>query len=143
MKRIEEELRIIRQQMEQDFLLHSERISAQKQSLERVETALERVGDSLEIVDQKLIEVKDSVSRVSDAIGSTQDAVTGVSREFRDFAHTTGSYHETWATERKRNLRLLDVIQTGILTGGLETDSRLERIERRLTRLEKDQSGAA
>ena len=87
MKRIEEELRIIRQQMEQDFLLHSERISAQKQSLERVETALERVGDSLEIVDQKLIEVKDSVSRVSDAIGSTQDAVTGVSREFRDFAH--------------------------------------------------------
>ncbi len=35
MKRIEEELRVIRQQMEEDYLLHAERISAQNQSIER------------------------------------------------------------------------------------------------------------
>lgn len=115
MKRIEEELRMIRQQMEEDFLLHSERISAQQQSAERIELAL----------------------------GRMEKALGHVSREFRDYAHTTRSYHETWTTERKRNLRLMDVIQTGLLTGGLETDSRLERIERRLTRLEENQSGAA
>jgi len=115
MKRIEEELRIIRQQMEAEFLLHSERMSAQQQSLERVENALGRV----------------------------EEALGHVSQEFRDYAHTTRSYHVTWTTERQRNLRLMDVIQTGLLTGGLETDSRLERIERRLARLEENQSGAA
>lgn len=35
MKRIHEEIRIIRQQMEEDFLLHRERIAAQTQSIER------------------------------------------------------------------------------------------------------------
>lgn len=115
MKRIEEELRIIREQMEEDFLLHSERIRSQHQSVAKIEQALGRVEDALGLV----------------------------SREFRDYAHTTRSYHDTWTTERKRNLRLLDVIQTGLLTGGLDTDARLERIERRLTRLEENQSGAA
>ncbi len=39
-----EELWFIRQQMEEDFLLHSEGISAQNQSVELVECDLVRVG---------------------------------------------------------------------------------------------------
>lgn len=108
MKRIEEELRIIRQQMEEDFMLHSERISAQQQSIERVERALDRVR-----------------------------------QEFQDYAHTTRSYNETWASERKRNVRILDVIQSALLTDGVETEAQLERIERRLARLEEDRTDAA
>jgi len=147
MKRLQEELRIIRQQMEMDFLLHSERISAQKQSVERVEQALEMVNEDL-------VQVKTSLSKVSDAIekaientqavfGNTQDSVARMSREFRDYMHTTRSDHETWASERKRNLRMLDVIQTGLLTSGIETEHRFEKVEQRLTRLEDNQSGAA
>jgi len=117
-----DELRIIRQQMEADFLLHSERISAQKQSVERVERALEDLGEEL--------------TRVNHSVGRLR-------REFQDYAHTTRSYDDSWSSERKRNMRMLDVIQSGLLTGGLETDSRLALIERRLTRLEENQSGAA
>lgn len=115
MKRIEEELRNIRQQMEEDFMLHSERLSAQQHSTVRLEKALEVVVL----------------------------AVDSMRQEFRDHAHASRAYHETWASERKRNLRLLDVIQSGLLTGGLESESRFEKIERRLARLEEDQSGAA
>lgn len=108
MNRIETELRLIRQQMEEDFLLHSERIEAQQQSIQRVERALDSVR-----------------------------------QEFRDFAHTTLANHDSWLSDRQRNLRMLDVLQSGLLTGGLESESRLERIERRLSRLEENQSGAA
>ena len=115
MKRIEEELRNIRLQMEEDFMLHSERISAQQQSNVRLEKALEGVALAMDSLRQ----------------------------EFRDHAHASRAYHETWASERKRNLRLLDVLQSSLLTGGLESESRFERIERRLARLEENQSGAA
>ncbi len=115
MKRIEQELRVIRQQMEEDFVLHCERASAQKQSIERVERALDFLQRGLESVRQ----------------------------EFGDFARTTRVYQETWLSERQRNMRLLDVVQSTLLTGGLETESRLEGIEHRLTRLEGNQSGAA
>jgi len=122
MKRIEEELRLIRQQMEEDFLLHSERISAQKQSVARVERALETVHDS---------------------IGQLRHEFGTLRHEFGQFAQTSQSHQDTWSTERQRNLRVLDVIQTGLLTGSLETESRLERVEQRLSRLEDQQSGAA
>lgn len=112
---------MIRQQMEEDFLLHSERISAQKQSVARVERALDVMGEEFD--------------RLRDAMGNLK-------REFQDFAHTTRSYDDSWASERKRNLRMMDVIQTGLLTGNLETDSRLGKIEWRLSRLEEN-SGAA
>lgn len=46
MKRLDEELRMIRQQMEEDYLLHSERISAQNQSIDRVERALAGLNES-------------------------------------------------------------------------------------------------
>jgi len=108
MKRIEEELRVIRQQMEEDFMLHSERISAQQQSIARVERALDLVR-----------------------------------QEFQDYAHATRSSNETWASERKRNLRILDVVQSALLTDGVETEARLERIERRLARLEEGHTDAA
>lgn len=126
MKRIDEEIRLIRQQMEEDFLLHSERIEAQQQAVGRVEQALEAMGDELTSV----------IVRARDAVGQFR-------LEFREFALTTRSYQETWASERRRNLRMLDVIQTGLLTGGLETEARLDKVEGRLTRLEDKQSGAA
>lgn len=130
MKRMHEELRIIRQQMEEDFLLHSERISAQNQSVERVERALETVGEKLE-------QVESGLAKVWEAVGSTRESVSHLKREFHDFSHTTRSHHETWTVERQRNLRMLDVIQSGMLTGGVETESRLDNIERRLSRLEE------
>ena len=137
MKRIEEELRNIRQQMEEDFLLHSERISAQNQSVERVERALETVGERLE-------QVESGLAQVWEAVGSTRESVSHLKREFHDFSremydfsHTTRATNDTWNLERNRNLRMLDAIQTGMLTGGLETESRLDNIERRLSRLEE------
>lgn len=136
MKRLQEELRIIRQQMEMDFLLHSERISAQKQSVERVEHALE-------LVNEDLVQVKTSLAKVSEAIGNTQDSVARMGRQFRDYMHTSSTQNETWVSERERNLRLLDVIQTGLLTSGIETERRFEKLEQRLSRLEENQSGAA
>lgn len=119
MKRIEEELRIIRQQMEEDFLLHNERISAQ-QKVRR------EGGTSLEKVEENLQELRESLSRVSESIGNKQDAVATVTRKFRDYAHTSRAYHEGWTSGRQRDFRIPDMIQTGLLTGGLEMDSRLE-----------------
>lgn len=119
MKRIEEELRVIRQQMEEDYLLHAERISAQNQSIERVERALESVQDNM------------------------NQALTRMRREFQDFSHTNRSYQETLAVQGKRNMRLLDIVQAGLVTSGLEAESRLDKIEQRLTRLEEKRSGAA
>jgi chromosome segregation ATPase len=184
MKRFEEELRVIRQQMEEDFVLHSERIFAQKQSIERVERALEQVENNLGVTNERVDdlseqvqELSDQVStfsgqvstfsdqvstfsdqvsgfsgrmntlstrvdRISDALHQTTDSVICLRREFGDFAHTTRAYHDTWASERKRNLRLL-VVQTGMLTSGLETEARFERMEEGLRRLEEGKEGAA
>ena len=122
MKRIHEEIRIIRQQMEEDFLLHRERIAAQTQSIERVE--------------HSLLGMQEALVEMQRASGTLQ-------QEFREFASLTRPGFDSWSIERKRNLRVLDVLQSGILTGGLETDSRLDLIESRLTRLEEKQSGAA
>lgn len=150
MKRFEEELQVIRQQMEEDFVLHSERIFAQKQSIERVERALEQVESNLGVTNQRVNSVSEQVKKLSEQVGylsealdSTIDSVGGLRRDFGDFAHTTGVYHETWASERKRNLRLLDVVQAGMLTSGLETEARFERVEQRLCRLEEGKEGAA
>lgn len=117
---------MIRQQMEEDFLLHSERIGAQKQSVQRVERALEVMSEDFTAM----------LSKIHASVGQLR-------REFHEFGHSTRSCDETWAIERKRNIRMLEVIQAGLLTGGLETDSRLAVIERRLARLEENQSGVA
>ncbi len=53
-------------------------------------------------------------------------ALSRMRREFQDFSHTTRSYHETLTIQEKRNMRLLDVVQSGLLTSALETESRLE-----------------
>jgi len=192
MKRFEEELRVIRQQMEEDFVLHSERISAQKHSIERVERALEQVETNLGTTNERVNDLSEKVQdlsgqvstlsdqvstfsgqvstfsdqvsgfsfqmngfsgqmnslssrvdRISEALHTTTDSVGNLRREFGDFAYTTRAYHDTWASERKRNLRLLDVVQTGMLTGGLETEARFERMEERLRRLEEGKEGAA
>ena len=192
MKRFEEELRVIRQQMEEDFVLHSERISAQKHSIERVERALEQVETNLGTTNERVNDLSEKVQdlsgqvstlsdqvstfsgqvstfsdqvsgfsfqmngfsgqmnslssrvdRISEALHTTTDSVGYLRREFGDFAYTTRAHHDTWASERKRNLRLLDVVQTGMLTGGLETEARFERMEERLRRLEEGKEGAA
>jgi len=136
MKRIEEELRVIRQQMEEDYLLHAERISAQNQSIERVERSMESVQENLE-------RVQSSLARFREAVDHTHESVVNMNRDFQHFSHTTRSHQETWTAERKRNMRLFDVIQSSLLTSGLETESRLDKIEQRLTRLEDKRSGAA
>ncbi|MBN9416344.1 MAG: hypothetical protein J0I12_12950 [Candidatus Eremiobacteraeota bacterium] len=115
MKRIHEEIRILRQQMEEDFLLHSERIAAQTQSIERVEGAL---------------------SEMQHALTEMKRATGALSQEFREFSSMTRSSFDLWSVERKRTMQILDRVQTGLLTSDLETDSRLDRIEGRLSRLE-------
>lgn len=95
MKRIEEELRQIRQQMEEDFLLHSERMTAQQQSIMKVESAL---------------------GTVETAVVSVARAVDSLRSDFRDFALTTRANQDTWLVERKRTMRMLDVVQSGLLT---------------------------
>ena len=136
MKRIEEELRVIRQQMEEDYLLHAERISAQNQSIDRVQRSMESFQENLERVQSRLAQLRE-------AVDLTHDSVVNLNRDFQHFSHTTRSHQETWAVERKRNMRLFDVIQSSLLTSGLETENRLEKIEQRLTRLEEKRSGAA
>ncbi len=97
MKRVHEEIPMIRQQMEEDFLLHSERFTLQQQSILRVENAM--------------VDVKEVILALAGSLDSLRS-------EFRDFAQMSQAHHESWGVERKRNLRLLDVIQSGMLTGG-------------------------
>ena len=249
MKKIHEELRVIRQQMEEDYLLHSERISAQNQSIERIDKAFAKVQFDLRETRSVVSRLEDGYGKVETRLGKlesgfgklesgfgklesglgklesrlgkvesgfgklkadvtqlqtdvgelqadlgdvkgdvgdvkgdvgvlkgdvgvlkgdvgvlksdvselttefsgmrasarilgealekTSDSLGELRGEYRDFAHHTGAYHETWALERKRNLRLFDVIQTSLLTDGLETEARLERVEQRIDRLEE------
>ncbi|MBX3168135.1 MAG: hypothetical protein KF760_12025 [Candidatus Eremiobacteraeota bacterium] len=157
MKRIDKELQEIRRQMEEDYMLHAERLSALKQSNSRVDQQLVLVGSDLTVARLAVGELQSdvgelqatvgklqtdvgklqvSVGKLGDGLGSAQGNIGGLTREYREFGRLTQTYLETWAMERKRNLRTFDLIQTSLLTNGLKTDARFERLEKRLDRLE-------
>lgn len=122
MKKLEAELRSLRLQMEEDFLLTNERFAEMQRSMGRVESSLQLLGGTVHQLQEDLVVLQ---------------------RDFGDFAAGNRAYHEGWHQERKRNMHVLDVLQTGLLTSGLETESRFDQIEARLRRLEEQQPGAA
>jgi len=150
MKKITDELRALRRQMEEDFLLHNERATAQKQSLGRLERTVERIQESVSEVQKSVSQVQKSVSQLQGSVSQLQGSVSQVQgsvsqfqesfsdmrHEFGEFSETTATYHDTWHIERKRNLQVLDLIQASLVTGGIETESRFDRIEQRIDRIE-------
>jgi predicted RNase H-like nuclease (RuvC/YqgF family) len=116
MRKITDELRALRRQMEEDFLLHTERATAQKQALSRLERTVERAQES---------------------ISQLQASFSEMRKEFSEFGEATATYDDTWHIERRRNLQVLDLIQANLVTGGVETETRFDHIEQRLGRIER------
>lgn len=150
MKKIEAELRSLRLQMEEDFLLTNERFTEMQRSMGCVEESLEQLNDTVDEMRGNVDDLRGTVERLSGTVESLsgtvhhlQDGVSGLQRSFRDFTVGNRAYNESWHQERKRNLHVLDVLQAGLLTSGLETESRFDQIEARLRRLEEQHPGAA
>ncbi len=80
--------------------------------------------------------LQNTVGKLSDSLGGVQSSVGGLTHEFREFARLARAENATWSLERKRNLRTFDLLQTGLLTTGVETEARFDRLEKRLNRLE-------
>ena len=192
MKKLEAELRSLRLQMEEDFLLTNERFAEMQRSMGCVEESLEQLNDTVadlganvdnlrenvddlrgtvetlqgnvETLRESLEDLRNNVEDLREnveglkgnvvglqanveglkgTVHHLQDGVSGLQRSFRDFTVGNRAYNESWHQERKRNLHVLDVLQAGLLTSGLETESRFDQIEARLRRLEEQHPGAA
>lgn len=66
--------------------------------------------------------LQNTVGKLSDSLGGVQVSVGGLTHEFREFASLARAENATWLLERKRNLRTFDLLQTGLLTTGVETE---------------------
>ena len=157
--------------MEEDFLLHAERLGAHQQRIERTEHSVTHLAADMTVarlvigeLQTDVVELKEGLAEVRTSVGEVQKSVGEVHRragklevtvgklakalesahghlgtlasEFREYARHTRTYHDVWASERKRNLRTLDLIQTSMLTSGVETEARFDRLEQRLEQLE-------
>ena len=58
-------------------------------------------------------------------------------------AQAVQASQSSWMDYRGRLERALGLVQTNLFTGGIETDSRFECLETRVTRLEEQLGGAA
>jgi chromosome segregation ATPase len=206
MKQFEREFRRLRRQMEEDFLTHTERVNAQKQSLQRLEAAHEKLDLSLGKVQahgtdlqNTVAEIQASMSSMETSVSSLQTSVsslqtsvsslqtsvsslqtsvssmeTSVSllqksfvslhgsvvglnaslgdvrqdlvqtkQEFSQFAHDSLAREATWTDYRKRNQQVMDVVQAALFMNEVESASRFDRLEKRVSRLESRQDGAA
>lgn len=157
MKELESEFRRLRRQMEEDFLIHAERVNAQKQSLQkmeesslRMELALQEVQTHGEGLHKTVTRLQKAVEELHQAVDGNNTALAGLSREltrtrhdFRQFTRDSMAKEETWTDYRKRNERVMDIVQAALFMGEIETETRFEKLEKRVILLEERLDGAA
>ncbi|MBT9588863.1 hypothetical protein IV102_36345 [bacterium] len=154
----------LRQQLNEDFDTHSERINAQNLAIAQVQVSLEQVQDELSATNQGLTSLQHGTTAMQHAMTSMQHAMTAMqealavtqtsvasahrrisegNHNFKVFAAAHHSSQNSWREYGKRFGCTLDVVQAALLTGEIETASRFERVENRLNSVKERLGGAA
>lgn len=140
MKRINEEFAQLRQQMEDDFLTLMERLNAQKQFIEGMANGLQRTENRLEEMEAGL---QAGLQAMSVGLHGARTEMREATMNCLQSVQAVQASQSSWMDYRSRLERALGLVQTSLLTGGIETDSRFECLESRVTRLEDQLGGAA
>lgn len=133
---IENELARIRQQMNEDFEVHCERLNAQSQVIRQIEL-------SCEGVQQQLVVLQNQFGTLQNQFGTLQNQFGTMQGHFGGYAAAVQSSETSWRDYRRRLEQALDVVQGALLTGEIENRARFDRLEKRLANVEQRLDGAA
>ena len=116
MKKIYQELRELRQLLNSDFELHTERLNAHTRTLRRHENYIQ--------------ELRQDVERMSQTLGNM--AATDV-----DLVAASEASEESFRAYRQRTEKVLDLLQVAAMTEGVESEARFFSLEERVAAIEK------